>query len=241
MIKKTIHYCWFGNVPKPNLVKKCISSWKLYLPNWEIIEWNEKNININKCPKYVRQAYKQKMWAFVSDYIRIIALNTYGGIYFDTDMELIKSPESLLAEKLILCFECDVYINAAFMYSNPNNEILNNITDYYKSTRFVVKGELKTTPIPVIITNIILKQKSLKLNGKYQAFNNLIIYPSDYFYPFNPYNKQRQTGITNNTVALHHFSGSWMKDSNNKMFYWKYLELLRKIKRRIKRILTFSY
>ena len=97
MIPKIIHYCWFGGNPLPELAIKCIESWKKYLPDYEIKEWNESNFDINCCA-YVREAYEAKKWAFVSDYARFWILYQHGGLYFDTDVELIKSIDDLIVK-----------------------------------------------------------------------------------------------------------------------------------------------
>ena len=110
MIPKIIHYCWFGGNDKLESVMKCIESWKKYLPDYEIMEWNESNFNIKKANQYVREAYDNKKWAFVTDYVRLIALYENGGIYFDTDVEVFKSFDSLLSEKAFFGFESTIYV-----------------------------------------------------------------------------------------------------------------------------------
>lgn len=104
MIPKVIHYCWFGKKPKPKDVLNCIKSWKKYLPDYEIKEWNEDNYDVYKC-QYMADAYKENKWAFVSDYCRLDVVYNYGGVYFDTDVEVIKSFNSLLKENLFCGFE----------------------------------------------------------------------------------------------------------------------------------------
>ena len=100
MIPKTLHYCWFGRNPKPELAVKCIDSWKRFCPDYEIVEWNEDNFDIDACPLYVRQAYAAKKWAFVTDYVRLKLIYEHGGIYMDTDVELKKKPDVLLGRSI---------------------------------------------------------------------------------------------------------------------------------------------
>ena len=111
MIPKKIHYCWFGHNQLPESAKKCINSWKKFCPSFDIIEWNEENFNIDACPQYVKDAYSQKKWAFVTDYVRLKVVYENGGIYFDTDVELISRIDSLLKYNAYFGFEDGVYVN----------------------------------------------------------------------------------------------------------------------------------
>ena len=113
MEKKYIHYCWFGDKPLPKLAKKCIKSWKKYLPDYEIIRWSEENVNLEECP-FIKEAYENKKWAFVADYARTKAIYEYGGIYFDTDMEVVKNIDELLVKKYKTQYE-----NIEFINKNP--------------------------------------------------------------------------------------------------------------------------
>lgn len=121
MIPKKIHYCWFGMGEKPELAKKCIQSWKKYCPDYEIIEWNEDNFDIDQYP-YLRWCYDNKKWAFLSDFARLLVVYQNGGIYFDTDVELIKTPDELLGCNAFFGFENDKNIatGLGFRASAPN-------------------------------------------------------------------------------------------------------------------------
>ena len=125
-IPKVIHYCWFGGNPKPKLVQKCIHSWKKYCPDYEIIEWNESNFDISSCPLYVRQAYDVKKWAFVSDYARLKIIHTCGGIYLDTDVELIKSLDSLLEYNAFFGFEDGKYVATGLGFGAVSDNCVNS-------------------------------------------------------------------------------------------------------------------
>ena len=121
-MKKYIHYCWFGNKPLSKLSKQCIKSWKKYLPDYEIICWNETNCNLNDCA-FVKGAYENGKWAFVADYFRTKALNEYGGIYFDTDMEIIKPINDLLDSNVtMLGVEDTGYIAVGVWYEQNNSK-----------------------------------------------------------------------------------------------------------------------
>ena len=118
MIPKIIHYCWFGYNKKPELIEKCIESWHKFLPDWEFREWNESNYNVNK-NEYIKEAYKQKKWAFVSDYARFDILNQYGGVYLDTDVELLKPiSDEILQHEAFTGFQSNNRVNPGLIYGS---------------------------------------------------------------------------------------------------------------------------
>ncbi|SCI71032.1 Mannosyltransferase OCH1 and related enzymes [uncultured Clostridium sp.] len=211
-IPKKIHYCWFGNNEKSELVNKCISSWKDKLPDYEIIEWNEKNFDFN-CNDYIREAYENKKWAFVSDFVRLYVLYEYGGIYLDTDVEVIKSFDSLLENKSFIGFESlDENITGvltATIGSEKNNKIIKMLLDSYKNRKFIVNGKMDLTTNVQTITKKLQKTYSIKLENheQYIEDNLMTIYPSDYFCPKNAVT---QLKLTENTYSIHHFDGSWV-------------------------------
>ena len=123
MIPKLIHYCWFGHNPLPKDAKRCIRSWKKYCPDYVIKEWNEDNFDISQCPQYVRQAYEAKKWAFVSDYVRLKLVHDHGGVYMDTDVELLKPLDRLLSHKAYFGFEDDgLQINTGLGFGAERGE-----------------------------------------------------------------------------------------------------------------------
>lgn len=229
MIPKTIHYCWFGYNEKSQLIKDCISSWAKYYPDYKIIEWNESNFDIN-CNQYVREAYSQKKWAFVSDYCRMWVIYNYGGVYFDTDVELIKA--SNIFERPVVCFESERIINPGLVISGEKgNWFCKEMLESYVDERFMVDGRNNYKTICDRATEIFVKY-GLSLNNKYQEICGYHILPSDYFNPLGyGGNKLR---ITKNTVGIHKFLASW-QDENT----WKEvnLNLKGKIFMRIKMIL----
>lgn len=205
---KIIHYCWFGNNLKTKKIEECIESWREFFPDWEIIEWNESNFDIN-CSVYTKQAYEMKKWAFVSDYCRFWALEQFGGLYFDTDVEVIKPFDGLLNNNF--CgFETEKYVAPGLVLyiKEPNNEIITKIKEYYDTHTFLnEKGERIRINVCNIFTNI-LKEFDFKPNGQKQMCGDLVIYPRDYFCPFDD-----ATGLlhkTENTYSIHWYDKSWM-------------------------------
>lgn len=138
MIPKIIHCAWFGGKEKPEVVKKCIKSWKEHMPDYEIKEWNESNFDVNMF-EYSKEAYNNKVWGFVADPIRIWALYNYGGIYLDTDVEVYKSFDDLLDNKFFIGFEQPHYFGNATIGAEKGNELLKEILDEYNKKKFVVK------------------------------------------------------------------------------------------------------
>ncbi|MGU9047069.1 glycosyltransferase family 32 protein [Clostridium perfringens] len=226
-IPKIIHYCWFGRNPKTELIKKCIESWKKYLPEYKIIEWNEDNYDIYK-NQYIKDAYSCKKWAFVSDYVRFDVLNQYGGVYFDTDVELLKPiPEEYLQHNAFTGFESSGLISPGLiMASECRSELLKELLGMYNSFEFLKndKPDLKT--VNEFISELML-EKGFTLNDKYQCINNIAIYPSEYFCGFDL--DVREPNITSRTISIHHYAGTWIK-----------ISLKRRIQNLIKKIIGVS-
>ena len=209
-IPKVINYCWFGNNPKSLLIIKCINSWKKYFPDYKIIEWNEKNFNIN-INKYVSDAYKNKKWAFVSDYARIWIIYNYGGFYFDTDVEVIKNFEN---ENGFLngffCIENKMIATGLGFATKKGDIILKQILDFYDKTNFINKdGSLNLTTC-VLANNYVFENAFgliSKINLKTQI-NGYTIFPNEYFCPLNYVTGELVK--TQNTVAIHWYGASWL-------------------------------
>lgn len=224
MIPKVIHYCWFGGNPLSDLAKKCIESWKKYCPDYEIVEWNENNFDVESCD-YVREAYQAKKWAFVSDYARFKILYDEGGVYFDTDVELIKSIDTLLEKGGFMASEsicCDVASGLGI--AAPKGLLLYKeiLCDYEQSNFITENGNVDLTTVVEKVTKI-LEKHGLKHKDIIQEVADIIIYPKEYFCP-----KDYVTGeinITENTVSIHHFNASWLseKDRINKKLGQKQL------------------
>lgn len=208
MIPKKIHYCWFGRGKMPELALKCIASWKKYLPEYEIKEWNEDNFDLNMYP-YVREAYDNRKFAFVTDVVRLYALYHEGGIYMDTDVEVLKPLDAFLDCPAFSGFEDDVHVPTGIMASEKGGKWAEENLAYYDGRHFVnEQGELDLTTNVTTITNYMLPY-GLKQNNTLQQFPGLItFYPKDYFCP-----KSYEDGkiyLTDNTYTIHHFAGSWL-------------------------------
>lgn len=207
MIPKVIHYCWFGDNPLPELAIRCINSWKKYCPEYEIKEWNENNFDLNCCD-YVKEAYAAKKWAFVSDYARLYAIVTEGGIYMDTDVEVLSSLNPYLNNMAFSGFQTETEIPTGIMACEKNFPLFYELLHEYDNRHFKVgEGEYDTSTNVEAITKSCLS-KGLKLNNQEQVIAGFRLYPQDVFCA-----KSYRTGIvkkTANTVTIHHFAGSWM-------------------------------
>ncbi|MDR3598466.1 glycosyltransferase [Clostridium sp.] len=206
-IPKVIHYCWFGGKDKPQLIGECINSWKENLPDYKIIEWNEKNFNIEEFD-FSKKAYNAKKWAFVADYCRIWVLYNYGGIYLDTDMEVLKSLDEFIKNESFAGIERDQIINAAILGAKAKNEFIKKIINYYDDIDFMdYIDDLEKIAIPNIITELAAHEGYMG-NKKIENVRNIItIYSKEYFYPKN--HSWERADITKNTYTIHHYEGSW--------------------------------
>ena len=213
MIPKVIHYCWFGRKKKPKLVRDCISSWKKFLPDYEIIEWNDKNSDLNN--PFVEYFYKQKKWAFVSDYIRLKVLYEFGGIYLDTDMLVIKKFDDLLNEKTFLGTENNQYISAGIIGTIKNNLFIKNCL--YEYDKIELSDAIFDITIPKIITNVFKNHYVITDFREIVRVDDVTIFPREYFYPFPETEKTNQnlaiSYIVKETYAIHLWHGSWLEYS----------------------------
>lgn len=222
-IPKTIHYCWFGRGEKPKLAKKCIKSWKKCLPDYEIIEWNEDNFDINS-NLYVKQAYEAKKYAFVTDYVRLYALYNYGGIYMDTDVEVLKPLDIFLQYEAFTGFESEKFCVTGIIGSKKENRMIKDFLEPYKKLKFINDdGSINQTTNTTSMTDIALKY-GVKLNNTQQNINSMEIFPKTYFCPLNY--GDSQTDFSKNTYTIHHFAGSWLpeevqKNIKNRRLYEK--------------------
>lgn len=206
-IPKIIHYCWFGYGEKSDLAKKCIQGWKDKLKDYEIIEWNEKNFDIN-VNQYVKEAYENKKYAFVSDYVRLYALLNYGGIYLDTDVEVIKEFDEFLDLNGFAGFEDIELVSTAVLGAKKGNHIIEMWFDTYKNRKFIENGKIDDTTNVRVFTSILLKY-NLKQNNLLQSIydDEICIYPINYFSPLRFGSKRPK--VTNDTITIHWFEGTW--------------------------------
>jgi len=212
MIPKIIHYCWFGRGEMPELAKMCIESWKKFLPDYELMLWNEDNFDVSSL-KFTRQAYEKRKFAFVTDYVRLYALKNYGGVYMDTDVEITKNIDKFLELPAFSGFETGDLIPTGIMASEKGLKWIDELIKYYDKKPFVRwNGRLNKTPNTLIISRIFGKKGGVILNNTYQVYDNqLHLFPKDFFCP-----KSYKTGeieLTENTYCIHHFAGSWTKNS----------------------------
>jgi mannosyltransferase OCH1-like enzyme len=209
MIPKQIHYCWFGPNKKSDLYFKCIESWKKYLPDFKIKEWNETNFPIDDYP-FAKEAYSQGKYAFVADVARLYALQKEGGIYLDTDMEVLKPIHHLLSDTAFVGFESKKWVAVGIIGSVPDGDFINLLLNHYKTRSFSIISQ------PCIVTNI-LNEVGFYIDGKSQtAPDCLTIYSEDYFYPYSIYTEE--TNFTENTLCLHHYEGSWVEEKLRKCY-----------------------
>lgn len=211
MIEKKINYCWFGGKTKPDSVVKCIESWQKFFPDYEIIEWNESNFNIDYC-SYVHEAYLKKKWAFVSDVARLVVVYENGGIYFDTDVEIVKPFGDIINQKFYLGQEEPGRINTGVGFgAEKGSPVIKAMIDVYKDAHFISQdGGMKPLVCPVYNTKAIV-DLGLKFEDGIICFMGGSIYPPDYFSPKGL--KDGVLRITDNTRSIHHFDNSWMTKS----------------------------
>lgn len=207
MIPKKIHYCWFGGNEKPKAVEKCIASWKKYCPDYEIVEWNEDNFDVNQTP-YIKYCYDNKKWAFLSDLARLMIIWEHGGIYFDTDVELVKNPDFLLDYGAFYSFETCEYIATGLGFgAKAHHPTIESMINQYSELKADEEGNFPTITCPQLNTKALLPF-GLKLNGEKQLLGDVLILPIEYM---NPYDDSK--GILNktkNTISIHWYSKSWM-------------------------------
>ena len=207
MIPKTIHYCWFGGKEKPKLAQKCIRSWKKYCPDYKIIEWNENNFDVHQ-NDYTSFLYENKKYAFLSDYVRLKVVFDQGGVYFDTDVEVIKSIDNFLKYEAFYGFENDQYVASGLGFGAEKGHItLAKMLEIYDNTQPNNDNTFPITGCPIINTNALVELGLLR-NGKMQMVCNAIILPEDYLNPYD--DPTGRLNKTNNTVSIHWYAKSWM-------------------------------
>lgn len=208
MIPKIIHYCWFGNEPLGEEENRFIETWKKKLPQYKIIEWNEKNFDVQNSCEYVKQAYSEKKWAFVSDYVRLKVLKEYGGIYLDTDVEVLKSFDNLLNCQAFIGNESKYSVCTATIGAEKNSEFIQELLHLYDGRQFIKNGRVDKTPNSKIIFKYLQDNYSFKCdNYNINNYENVTIYPGEYFSPINCYTMKEN--ITENTISIHRYASTW--------------------------------
>lgn len=214
MIPKIIHYCWMSGETFPTDIQKCLDSWKKKLPDYQIILWNAKTFDLNTSI-WVKEAYKAKKYAFCADYIRLYALYNYGGIYLDSDVEVLKSYDELLELPYFIGFESKLYFEAATIGSEKNNPFIKKILDYYENRHFINEnGEQNITIMPKVMMEIIKDKWEIKLINSLSEFdyskNVINVFNYDWFSPIDSTGKRYVLRLTNNTYSIHHFASAWV-------------------------------
>ena len=201
-IPKIIHYCWFGKKELPELVNKCIASWKKHLPEYEIMFWNENNSPMDH--PFVKQAMEIHKFAFVSDYVRLWAVYKYGGIYLDTDMYAVKSLDKLLINNVFFGYEDErsENVSVGIFGATQGHKFIKQIMSVYDE--LILPSDLTLIAIPIIVTDVY---------NKYENKHEILIYPVNYFYPF-PQKKRKDGNFldykTEDTYAIHLWNLSWL-------------------------------
>lgn len=209
MIPKVIHYCWFGGKPLPRSARRCIASWRKFFPDYEIREWNEANFDVNEIP-YTREACKYGKYAFVSDYARYSVLYREGGLYFDTDVEVIRPMDDIIDKGAFLGIEKDGELISVApglgMGARPGMAFYREMTAFY-SAWSGREGEIPDAMLVSGTTNLLLTKGFLK-EDRIQNIAGIWIYPNDYFNPMDDYTGKIR--VTENTRAIHYYAKSWI-------------------------------
>lgn len=208
LIPKTIHYCWFGNNKMPDQYKKWIHTWKKYCPDYEIKIWNESNYDVKKI-QYTKEAYESGKWAFVSDYARLDIIYNYGGIYLDTDVELLANIDELLYNQSFCGFETSEYVAFGLGFGSVRkNHILKSMMEVYENMTFINKdGSFNQTTCPIIQTKV-LEEKGLLRNGEYQIVEGMMVLPERVLCPLSVWTR-KNTKDMSKSYMYHHFEGTW--------------------------------
>lgn len=211
MIPKKIHYCWFGRNPLPESAQKCIASWRKFLPDYEIIKWNEDNFDVNLIP-YTADAYAAKKYAFVSDYARFKILYEYGGLYFDTDVEVIKPFDDILKRGAFMGLEFAAPQGAANpglgLGVAPGLGLYRELIEKYNKLRFINEDGSQNLTTIVTYTTELLYSHGLRATDEIQTVAGITIYPKEYFNPLN--DNTGKLEITSNTHSIHWYSKTWL-------------------------------
>lgn len=217
MIPQKIHYCWFGGKPLPKSALKCIASWRKFLPDYEIVEWNERNFDFRSIP-YISDAYDAGKYAFVSDYARFKILYEHGGLYFDTDVELIRPIDDIIRQGAFMGFEADFSpenvggVNPGLgLGVEAGNPIYGELLEKYKNLKFRnPDGSLNLVTIVKYTTDLLIEY-GLESNADIQMVEGISVYPKEYFNPFDM--KEGRPRLTKNTRSIHWYSSSWESKS----------------------------
>ena len=236
MIPKVIHYCWFGRNPLPKDVKACIKSWKKHCPDYEIKRWDEDNFDIN-CHPFVKEAYEQKAWAFVSDYARLKVILDNGGIYFDTDVELLKSPDFLLEHSAFMGVEqikklCTTGLGFG---AEKGNEVIQKMLKKYDGKSILESGR-DALACPYL-NSAVCEEYGYKYSEDIQDLEKIVIYPPRFFDPLSLGDTENL--LCEDSVSIHHYAATWTSGKNRlkrKLFRFIGEDKIHKLKQLLKRV-----
>lgn len=240
MIPRIIHYCWFGRGEMPKLMKKCIKSWKKFCPDWEIVEWNEDNFDVNST-LWTKQAYEAKKYAFVSDFVRLKALYEMGGVYLDTDVEIVQSIDRFLEHQAFSGFESSNMVQTGIIGSEKGHPVIGSWLDRYSERPYLTDGKPEMMPNVSFITED-LKARGLKMDDSRQVIDGMVIYPKTWFCPLSAVSIEKK--ITADTHVFHYFTSTWRSEKAKKDFarlrrhqrwWYRAMEKLRYLPNRIVR------
>ena len=239
MIPKIIHYCWFGGKPLPTWASDYINSWSKFCPDYQIIQWDETNYDVTKI-EYMKQAYELKKWGFVPDYARLDIIYTHGGIYLDTDVEIIKPFDKLLDEKGFAGFESDKYVALGLGFgAEKGNPIIREMMTQYESMSFIKDdGTLNLLASPSYSSEI-LKNYGYTMNGECQKGTYFSLYSKEFFCP-----QDFNTGavnITDNTYSIHHYAATWHSIWDKAVFNIERCKNRNGIEYRIRRVFSLPF
>lgn len=226
MIPKILHLCWLSGDPYPPKIQKCLDSWKKYLPDYEVMLWDLNRFDLNSSP-WVKQAFNAKKYAFAADYIRMYALYNYGGIYLDSDVEILKSFDDFLHLPYFAGAETAGTIEAAIMGAEKGCDWIKVCLDYYEGRNFIKEdGQMDIRMLPEILTETIQKLKPIHNLPSGSSINDLknidmqkevYVLPCEYFSP--KIFDSREVVLTPQTYAIHHYQNSWF--SHKAFLYYR--------------------
>ena len=210
MIPKTIHYCWFGRGEKPKLVQKCIASWKKHLPDYVLVEWNEDNFDVQQ-NTFVRQAYAHRNFAFVSDYARAKALTEQGGIYLDTDVEVLRNFDDVLDHSFFAGFEEKNFVGTCVMGAEKDCALLREYMAHYDGCAYEQPDGTLYSDTNVLLLTRLFEQRGFALDNTYQEKDGVAVYPREWFSPYDYIHSISY--ITEDSRTIHHFAQLWLPRS----------------------------
>lgn len=216
-IPRIIHYCWFGHNPLPSEVEDCIASWRKFCPGFEIVQWNESNFDID-INQYVKEAYFAKKWAFVADFARLWIINNEGGVYLDTDVELIKPLDSILEQaECVVAEEVSGRINTGVGFAaSAHHPVVESMLRQYDNARFQIQPKVyDLTPCPVRNTRALKEMGYTGKAGRLSSYDCIVL-PPEMMSPINPETGDKR--ISSKTVSIHHFSGTWKSEKEKEKY-----------------------